>query len=646
MLNMDKCRGDRTPLITLLTLPTELLVYIMSFLTAVRDKARLRYVSQKLRDVSETPSLWREFAWPYYHNGDEGCVNNVLKVCGQHVKRLFFPHHVIPSKLIKMLEHCSNVIELRLPKTDLSHKQLENILLNMARLQKLDVHWDGTIIEILLLVRTGLTELTVRTTLSQPYFFYNMLHYWMSSYMVPKTLNIFHATRYLPYPLMHELWDCWVNYNSISPVGHTGYIKLYCAVLGNPLNLYPIRPDFQLTFCQPAVSPFITVSDMFSHELFGLSDLLLTDCTHGDDIAYKARFRQETNCRRIVDKGRLNCDSTCLKYVTEFIVSFAGFYSEHLEQLAIACPNLQRLNLRFTRKCLNSLQGLRAIASSCRNLQGLDLFNLHIEELENQTQFWKILSDMKLTHLAICLCIVQPSVRNIRKLIALFQKCTSLQALECNCECSARYKRMSVLSYFSSLVHCIITATIVKKNINIEDILTSCKKIKCLVYRHDQKTWKPLSSMTCTNLQQLFIMSTHCSIPDNFMSTISAHGGLVHVVLCVRSVTREGIAVLVRNSPNLLILHAVIDDDKIYDCNNHIVKPEVLTTYLKQEFSHRHLFSAGSYIVTNVRHLHALERERLDSTDFLDLFDLLGLEGEQLDSTDLFSLWYPDPLAR
>ena len=136
------------------------------------------------------------------------------------------------------------MIELRLPKTDLSHKQLGIILLNMTHLQKLDVHWDGTIIEILLLVRTGLTELTVRTILNQPYFFYNMLHYWMSNYMVPKMINIFHASRYLPYPVIHELSDCWVNYNSISPVGHTGYIKLYCGVLRSPLNLYPITPEF------------------------------------------------------------------------------------------------------------------------------------------------------------------------------------------------------------------------------------------------------------------------------------------------------------------------------------------------------------------------------------------------------------------
>ena len=41
------------------------------------------------------------------------------------------------------------------------------------------------------------------------------------------------------------------------------------------------------------------------------------------------------------------------------------------------------------------------------------------------------------------------------------------------------------------------------------------------------------------------------------MSSLSAHGGLVHVVLCVRSVTSEGITVLVVNSPKLMIFSCV-----------------------------------------------------------------------------------------
>ena len=39
-------------------LPNELLVYIFSFLPTTRDIVKLRYVSLKIRSISETPSLW------------------------------------------------------------------------------------------------------------------------------------------------------------------------------------------------------------------------------------------------------------------------------------------------------------------------------------------------------------------------------------------------------------------------------------------------------------------------------------------------------------------------------------------------------------------------------------------------------------
>ena len=72
---------------TLLTFPTEILVYIISFVTPLRERIKLRYVSRRLQSACEAPSLWREFVWPHYHTGDEGCVSNVLKACGHHVKQ-------------------------------------------------------------------------------------------------------------------------------------------------------------------------------------------------------------------------------------------------------------------------------------------------------------------------------------------------------------------------------------------------------------------------------------------------------------------------------------------------------------------------------------------------------------------------------
>ena len=60
----------------LIALPTELLVYIFSFLLAVRDKVNLLYVSKRIRSATEVPSLWKElFVWPYYESREECCVS-------------------------------------------------------------------------------------------------------------------------------------------------------------------------------------------------------------------------------------------------------------------------------------------------------------------------------------------------------------------------------------------------------------------------------------------------------------------------------------------------------------------------------------------------------------------------------------------
>ena len=125
--------------------------------------------------------------------------------------------------------------------------------------------------------------------------------------------------------------------------------------------------------------------------------------------------------------------------MVEFDVSSGRLCSEHLEQLAIACPNLQRLNLRqkmshdhdlgvHSTQCLISLRGLHAIANLCHNLQGLNLLNIPVNEVENQTQLWEILSGMKFTHLAVELCVLLPTVNDEQNLINLFSKCRRLQA--------------------------------------------------------------------------------------------------------------------------------------------------------------------------------------------------------------------------
>ena len=104
---MDQNVESKGALLNIVTLPNELLVHIISFLTCVRDVVKLRYVSRRFLSICETPLLWRELIWPHFDIHEKHCVKNVLKSCGKYVKRLSFPDHVVPT-LLKSLRHCNN----------------------------------------------------------------------------------------------------------------------------------------------------------------------------------------------------------------------------------------------------------------------------------------------------------------------------------------------------------------------------------------------------------------------------------------------------------------------------------------------------------------------------------------------------------
>jgi len=165
--------------------------------------------------------------------------------------------------------------------------------------------------------------------------------------------------------------------------------------------------------------------------------LVLTDYVCNGKVHYRA----ELACWNVFGSyfdGMLNKTIDSLNCVTEFDFPYyndcaSSLLSGHLEQLAVACPNLQRLSLRGNSHCLMSLKGLRMIAHNCHDLLGLNLNLISIVAVEDQLQLWEILSDMKLTHLLMDACLFQPIIHdNSYKelLYSLFQKCSSLQALQ------------------------------------------------------------------------------------------------------------------------------------------------------------------------------------------------------------------------
>jgi len=286
------------------------------------------------------------------------------------------------------------------------------------------------------------------------------------------------------------------------------------------------------------------------------------------------------------------CDN--LSDVTHVDLHFCiSLRSDHLEQLAIACPNLHRFCLYNCFHCLESLQGLQAIASHCHNLQVLDLFGINVSKVEDHVLLWEILSGMKLTRLRVESCILTPKCWNKRRLIDLYKKCWGITGVEfiymsCGHRCFLN-KVTTMLSYFPLLHYCCVIPACRLPTI-VQDVINSCKELTSAYFRQHNY---PLSLCAThhKNLQKLHIYSPHTDVPDDFITSVSAHGGLVHVVMEVKSLTVEGITSLVRNSPELITLDllqmSVVD-----------VSLDNFNCSLKKMFSRRKLFTKGLYKYT------------------------------------------------
>ena len=262
-------------------------------------------------------------------------------------------------------------------------------------------------------------------------------------------------------------------------------------------------------------------------------------------------------------------------------------YKLDCTKLVMAYPMLQRLSIRDNENL--SIEDLQVIATYCFNLQGL---NISIRRVEFCMKIWEILSGMKLTHFRMEGPLIKyPSRLDdawVEHWIALFQQCITLRALEL-CNFSIPFDNYKLLSYFPSLEYCRLNNY--EHSICVQDILTTCKKLRCFYFKCTPQP--PLVSAYNNNLQQLCILSIHTDLHDTFMDTVSAHGGLIHVVLFVQSVSSKGITALIKNSPNLLSF-----------CLKHTSKYcyGSLSASLSEKFADRKLFTSGLFSIVQPMH--------------------------------------------
>ena len=514
-LRLDTEQRDIDDKPSILSLPVELLVYVISLLPTTRDKVKLRYVSRALRTVSETPSLWSEFVWPLYQCREERSVIKVLKACGDYIKRLVFPDHVTPPKLFQMLIHCDNVTQLSLPpRTKLDSEDLRVAVQHMEGLEKLEVQL-STDIQPLLQIG-GLKTLTVYVPEGYHSLCAPWVQKWMKNEFIPCNLNLI-KEKVFRNVVEVQFIESILRWNFTPLKDYTSCFKLYYDVRTPPLNLFPLLPEFQIEFGEVAILPYVKLS---SFGFLGLpwDTFSLVDCVCDGRPVY-AMVSGSCNVQDIFSNNNvvLNKVVDNLVFVTEFdFACSSSIKSEHLEQLAVSCPSLQRLNLDNSKRCLANLQGLRTIAQLCHDLCGLSLRSISASGVESHLEFWEILAGINLTHLVIEACFIfypwtesDPSYS--QQLISLFQRCCSLQALQLECinqedfcdVCVKSAAKWSKLSYFPALRYCELEDN--RCDI-IQDVITNCKELT--VFRCYSDTCLMISSVSTTSLEQLYINAT------------------------------------------------------------------------------------------------------------------------------------------
>ena len=290
----------------------------------------------------------------------------------------------------------------------------------------------------------------------------------------PARLNVI-VYRLVLKAMVKRLIERYQKWNLKVPAGHTALLKIY-PHYKMPLNLSPVLPAFQVHFGKAVVLPFVQIKQF---RIRGLDYLQLTDCYRGGKIVSMAEEILDY-CPQFYTVDNINC----LRYFN--VGEYNSLFPYDLNQIAMACPNLQQLKISKCCKSLTSLYGLQAVANYCHNLQGLDMIGISVSAVESQIQLWEILSKMTLTHLAVDYCIITPFAAdtvNKKNLLCLYQKCSRLLALEMHClytscECCRKApieNGVLSLSHFTSLSYCEVHNLY---STMVVDILASCKQLR------------------------------------------------------------------------------------------------------------------------------------------------------------------------
>ena len=640
---------------SLVNLPVEVLLYIVSFLST-RDIARIRLVSKSLRSISEIPSLWEVFIWSHYAPRDDKLLKDLLRTFGKHIRRFYFTDDIAPSKLQLMLRMCKNVIQLSLPSFTYvaNFDKFEMTVCKLGSLQILVIPSPmyRNDFQRILKLSSNLKELSLHCCQlrCQSIWWFRIqmkekLEEWENCNYLPRKLSIIIMDKpLLMHSLISSLQSCFSTLRdeklpSISNAPNIAWLNI-CFNMTE--NFSSILPYIQVRITDSSVALHSVKASKYGLLGLDLDTLHLTQGNYHGKQVHKALLIGGND-------EYIDTSVTSLTSVTYFDASCcSSLYPGHLEQLSVACPNLQRLDLCGNSECLNNLQGLHSLANNCKSLQALNLLSILVSDREYDClQLWEILCIMKLTQLVIEAWMISAydsrnsnspplssrdsSIATKRqKLIDIFQKYLSLQVLEvdivvkrisCSSFNSISDNELSLVSHFPSVTSYRLCNLPNNNCYHTLKRIFGCKYLRCLFL---SKSIPAILSLFleghCSSLQQLYIYSRDTVLTKTFIDALCDHGGLEHVILCVKSLTAGSISDIIEHSYDLVTFDITL-------CSRVFTKAQQkqLIAALKIKFSKRKLFNGGSFAIRQVAYdsaeAYVNDNSLLHKTDLLSVWD-------------------------
>ena len=519
---------DYGKVINLINLPTEVLVIIMLYLP-ILDRMMMRHISQRFRNVAEIPLLWKEFTlYCYMKRYRKGIMENLLKVIGKHVRKVYVNTIDVPTTALNYFRNVTHVIFYENFPT--WGPWLSMIVNAMPQLQYLKVmptseikgqllskYDDGaddddddnecyTYLDPVVKLLKDIPVTLKKLDLVLGHFgclggiITGIKAAVVDERSLPSIINIFGrfnitATdnyNYNPYgryqktpPDLFEFWS--TSAFNLPPFE----IYLYDRVRSIPMNLFPSVPVRSYKFGAAATPTLIQLP---AYGIMGLKDNIFHFSEYIDDhgmVSHAVTLDHGDCGQLLIEERHITC-TPHLHTVSYVDISYENVISNHLQQLAVACPNLQHLHLQGNVNCLTDLQGLQAIVDKCENLRSLNLAEIPVLWVESYLLFWDLLSSLKkLTLLTIDLCMIllyDFDDDDEQKLVTMCKSCHSLLALNVHLgwedciECNSINENF-LFSHFPSLTYCALW-NIKYYNSSITHSFTNCRHLKSLKFYH------------------------------------------------------------------------------------------------------------------------------------------------------------------